>query len=380
MVETASRFDVPDRESLIGSFVAGSGIDGREPFERVLISLSRAYDQKAAQIELALLAASIIDDFAEGRLDDVHPEDAPTLLSNVLGLCSGIRRPVQLWQPLYRLYEMAAERRLDEDVDSESFRWSLQYALIPNQYGCELRQEWINLLAGGNSALGGNSLNGFSGVLHMWKSPGRCEPCVDAIGEAFSLLAKRYESDWNQFDRLLKKARAFWPSYARWNHELILAGLRYEWPGWALSLLDTRMFYARKNDQQRYVCDVVRESVPSKYCLSVVHSWHELELSLVSVDPGVAGFLDLAGPMFERLFSEMSSPQLTGQSAKAMYAHLLNGLSNLRDTPRTLPTCEEARDETTKGLRGDFMGSDIAASLAEKVSPANLEAMLQSCQ
>jgi hypothetical protein len=247
-----------------------------------------------------------------------------------------------------------AENSMPGDLHSEEMRVALQAALSPNQGGPDLRREWMNLASGKESVLGWGEANGFRGVLYMPQVCGPLErPWIDAIEEVLRLLAEQYESDPDEFQEFVDRARRFWPSYEAWDFELERAAVRHGWPLWAIWRLPVHTVRSPEDPWLWLVSDYVKDSVPDRFGVETIEAWPEVRVSLVRADPeSVGGFFGVVGALFDRLCRKLRGRFQEDHSRRYLFAEVLErwGRDPKRDRD-TVPSWNEARAQIMAGVR-----------------------------
>jgi hypothetical protein len=348
-------FQMPDADGLVdwllGVGLGGSSRDNRQPYEHILIWLSTAYNRDELKTGLASVAARLLTDYCDGRLAERRIDDTSFLIYNLLRLCSGLSRPEELWHPLLRIYHaLVADRMPSSEIGA-----ALQAALIPNQAGPDLKDEWMNVIAGRDSVLGCGEVNGFLGVLCMSEVSGPLKkPWIAAIEEALRLLAKQYEDEQNEFQEYVDRALRFWPSYESWDFfELELTALNHGWPSWAIWCLPIHTVRSPKDPWKWLVSDYVKDSVPCGFSVTVVQPWPDAKVSLVRVDPdSVGSFFEAVGEHFDKLCLKLRGQFQEDRSRRTLMARVLQlwggspGKTNAR-----MPSWDEARAQIMATIR-----------------------------
>jgi hypothetical protein len=207
---------------------------------RALLNSDKSYQQEMAH----RLAIFMNDEKPYHYINGKYDEE---FLSNLFYLCSGLRCPNELFEPLYKAFDFC-ERSKEKQMLFAGSRYNLsgalREALINNQINDYFQDVWRQMLRGQpHDLLRGNRNSGFDGLLFMPSSAGEGnEPSVEQVGWALAKMAAYLEGDRQRheaFRRLLERVKEAWPDYRNWNTELLLQAIKHKWPMWAVVRLDT---------------------------------------------------------------------------------------------------------------------------------------------
>ena len=161
-------------------------------------------------------------------------------LHNLLRLCGLVPHPKLLGEPLLDIYR---ENVVPAPVDGYDWGRALGGALLPNQVGPELEDEWFAILEDRPSRLGVLPASGLRGIIGMPESREQVgKPWVDRIAKALLLMARYLESTFpkskvRDFRAFIAEAKGpfDWPTA---TNDLFRGAAEHEWPLWACHELE----------------------------------------------------------------------------------------------------------------------------------------------
>jgi len=247
----------------LGRWLAGYDLpatgDEEPPFRWLLRAIPLGGERFAVIAELARRIRELLLQFWNFTVGP-DPEE---YRYNLLQIAAGLQNPHQLQEPLFSIFSTLR----DGAHASDELRDALTGALIRNQEGDLLRQEWVKFLdAGSHPILPGDEYTGFAGIRSMaWTRSGQRVPDVDAIGMALKVIAAKLESEAvreQRFADLCRDLHEMYRDAPGFSYNLILQSKAWDWPPWAADQLPE--YFAVMTDEKDGVIEGVLALKPQQ--------------------------------------------------------------------------------------------------------------------
>ena len=262
------------------------------------------------------------------------PQVDSDLLFNLLGLCTLLREPSILAEPLWA---MAARGEFSKEWGGGLLPHQLRVALaenqlpekelLPGQGDESLKGVWVSMLDGKpHPALGGQPIDGFEGLRLLPRADASGLPNFDAIGTGLSGMARYLNGSTHrraEFRAQIARAVRGRPD-VDWARELVLQAHRTHWQRWAVQclpglFLDLGM--SEDGTQRVLLWTPILDSIPSELPRGELHWLCDGEVADIALPVET---YELASALARKIEPyRRSNPYESDRSVVASVAHAL---------------------------------------------------------